>query len=64
MRLFGSYTDSKVGATAFTQRHGITGASHSWPVNLKLLDFGRVPYVSYGVKYIGQVSLDVNARLV
>ena len=28
------------------------------PVNLKLLDLGRAPYVLYGVKYIDLVSLD------
>ena len=32
-----------------------------WGVNLKLLDLGRVPYVSYGVKYIDPVSLCVPA---
>ena len=30
------------------------------PVNLKLRDFGRVPYDLYGVKYIDLVSLGVN----
>ena len=29
------------------------------PVNLKLLDLGRAPYVLYGVKYIDLVSLEV-----
>ena len=28
------------------------------PANLNLLDLGRVPYVSYGAKYIDLVSLE------
>ena len=33
-----------------------------WPVNLKLLDLGRAPYVLYGVKYIDLVSLTPDQR--
>ena len=34
------------------------------PVNLKLLDLGRAPYVSYGVKYIDPVSLDATLHTI
>ena len=33
------------------------------PGNLKLLDLGRAPYVSYGVKYIDLVSLGAHLEV-
>ena len=38
--------------------------AHTLSVNLNLLDLGRAPYVLYGVKYIGLVSLETSGPLI